>query len=218
MNRQDLIKEYADYGFTVPEICAELNLEAWYVSSALHEDPPLRTEMPAKSISKIYYPQYAHATDKTIDFYELLHKHGTLKLNRYIRVFGIKAGARVLGCDPQSVFALKMHYGYHKPLPGNALELSLYFPEDIRRQVDERDQRTCVRCGKQPSNADIRYHKISHPGPVDLDNCATLCKRCRSRHVNGIVIRQRKRFKDMRFEGFLKWIQNVTPYRVRALL
>ena len=36
MNRQDLIKEYADYGFTVPEICAELNLEAWFVYSALH--------------------------------------------------------------------------------------------------------------------------------------------------------------------------------------
>ena len=206
MNRQDLIKEYADYGFTVPEICAELNLEAWFVNSALHEDPPMRTESPAKSISTIYYPQHAHATDKTIELYELLHEHGSRKINRYWKVYGLNAASQVLDCDPQTLLALKMHYGYHRPLPGNAIELALYFPEEVRRQVDKRDDRTCVRCGKQPSDADIRYHKISHPGPVDLDNCATLCKRCRSRHVNPLVVNNRKLFKDMRFDGFLKWI------------
>ncbi len=211
MNRQDLIKEYADYGLTVPEICDELNLEAWFVNSALEEYPLLRTETPAKSISKRYYPQYAHATDKTIEFYELIHKHGSRKINRYWRVYGLSAAAQVLDCDPQTLFALKMHYGYHRPLPGIAMELALYFPKEVRTQVDVRDHRTCVRCHKKVSDVDIRYHKISHPGPVDVDNCATLCKRCRSRHVNPNVVKNRKLFKDMRFEGFLKWIRNVTP-------
>lgn len=207
MNRQILIKEYADYGFTIPEICSELNLDEWFVNSALHEDPPMRTEMPAKSTSKIYHPQLAHATDKTIGFYELLHVHGTRKINRYWNVYGMSAAAKVLGCDPQTLFALKIHFGYHKPLPGNALELSLYFPEEVRRQVDERDNRMCVRCHKMPSDVEIRYHKISHPCPVDVSNCATLCKRCRSRHVNPFVVKNRKLFKELRFEDFGQWVQ-----------
>ena len=211
MNRQDLIKEYADYGLTEAEIAEELNIDPLLVNSALMVYPPLRTETPAKSISKRYYPQHAHATDKTIELYELLHEHGSRKINRYWKVYGLSAAAQVLDCDSQTLFALKMHYGYHRPLPGNALELALYFPEEVRRQVDERDQRICVRCHKKVPDVDIRYHKISHPGPVDLENCATLCKRCRSRHVNPYVVKNRKLFKDMRFEGFLKWIRDVTP-------
>jgi len=211
MNRQVLIKEYADYGFTEEEIAKELNIDLLLVNSALMTYPPLRTETPAKSISARYYPQYAHATDKTIEFYELLHKHGPRKLNRYIKVFGFEAAAYVLKCEPRPLFALKMHYGYHRPLPGNAEELSLYFPEEVRRQVDGRDNRTCVRCSKQASDTDIRYHKISHPGPVDADNCATLCKRCRSRHVNPMVVKNRKMFKAMRFEGFLEWLGVTSP-------
>jgi len=204
MNRQILIKEYADYGFTVPEICEELDLEEWFVISALDEDPLCRTEVPAKSISKIYYPQYAHATDKTIDLYELLYRHGTRKINRYYNVYKLKAAAHVLKCDPRTLFALKIHFRYERSLPGNAMDLCLYFPEEIRRQVDERDKRTCVRCHRRVTDNDLRYHKISHPGPVDaVDNCATLCKRCRSRHVNRKVIDNRKLFKDMRFDGFV---------------
>jgi len=89
-------------------------------------------------------------------------------------------------------------------LPGHAMDLCLYFPEDIRRMVDQRDKRTCVRCHRHISDGDIRYHKISHPGPVDdVDNCATLCKRCRSRYVNRKVIGNRKLFKDMRYDGFV---------------
>jgi hypothetical protein len=203
MNRQILIKEYADYGFTVPEICTELNLEDWFVISALHEDPPCRTEVPAKSISKIYFPQYAHATDRTIDFYELLYKHGPRKINRYWKAYGLTPSAQVLRCDSKTLFALKIHFGYERPLPGNAMDLCLYFPEEIRRQVDGRDHRACVRCHKHVSDRDIRYHKISHPGPVDVYNCATLCKRCRSRYVNPYVLKNRKLFKDMRFGEFL---------------
>ena len=206
MNRQDLIKEYADYGFTEAEIAAELNIDLLLVNSALMTYPPLRTETPAKSVSARYYPQYAHATDKTIELYELLHKHGPRKLNRYIKVFGFEAAAQVLDCDPKPLFALKIHYGYHRPLPGTAEELSLYFPEEIRRKVDHRDQRTCVRCGKKASDTEIRYHKISHPGPVELENCATLCKRCRSRHVNPKLVKNRKLFKTMRFDGFLELV------------
>ncbi len=206
MNRQDLIKEYADYGFTESEIAEELNIDPILVNSALMQYPPLRTETPAKSISARYHPQYAHATDKTIEFYELLCEYGPRKINRYWKVYGLSAAAKVLDCDPQTLFALKIHYGYHRPLPGNALELALYFPEEVRKQVDERDQRVCVRCNKAASDDDIRYHKISHPGPVNMDNCATLCKRCRSKHVNPFVVKNRKMFKDMRFLGFLEWV------------
>jgi hypothetical protein len=215
MNRQVLIKEYADYGFTVPEICDELNLEEWFVNSAMYEDPPCRTEIPAKSISKIYYPQYAHATDKTIAFYELIHEHGSRKINRYWRVYGLSAAAQVLECDPRTLFSLKIHFGYERPLPGDALDLCLYFPEEVRRQVDDRDQRTCVRCHKKASDADIRYHKISHPGPVSKDNCATLCKRCRSRHVNPFVVRNRKMFKEMRFDEFVTCVKVNAPFIMR---
>jgi len=144
MNRQVLIKEYADYGFTEEEIAKELNIDLLLVNSALMTSPPVRTEIPAKNISKRYYPQYAHATDKSIEFYEILHEHGPRKLNRYIKVYGFEAAAYVLKCEPRPLFALKMHYGYHRPLPGNAEELSLYFPEEVRREVDERDKRTCL--------------------------------------------------------------------------
>jgi len=215
MNRQILIKEYADYGFTVEEICKELNLWPELVKSALEPSPPVRTEIPAKSISRRYFPQYAHATDKSIEFYELLYKYGPRKLNRWLKVYGQTDCAEYINCDPSVLFSLKIHFGYHRSIPGNALELCTYFPEEVRRQVDERDHRICVRCHRHVSNRDIRYHKISHPGPVEPDNCATLCRKCRSTQINRRVIVNRKDFKTMRFDEFCKWIEGVTPFRAR---
>ena len=48
-NRQDLIKECRDYGFSIKEIADYLDIEEWFVKSALVKSPTPRTEIPAKS-------------------------------------------------------------------------------------------------------------------------------------------------------------------------
>ena len=211
-NRQELIIECADYGLSTKEISDHLNIEEWLVRSALVKSPTPRTEIPAKSTSKTYYPQFAHSTEKTIEFYEVLYEHGSQKLNGLIKKLGPKLAAEFIGARCNTMHALKIHFGYDDPIPGNALELCLYFPEKVRREVDVRDDHTCARCDRVTDVARIRYHKIYHPGPVSVDNCATLCKYCRSTRINKYLKHNPKMFDGLTHEEFVDWIKDNAPF------
>ena len=211
-NRQELVIECADYGLSIPEICEHLSLDEWFVKSALMKSPPLRTETPAKSVSTTYLPQYAHSKDKTVQFYEVLYEHGPQKLNKLIKKLGPKLTGEFLGAKRNTIHALKIHFGYHKPLPANALELCLYFPETVRREVDSRDNLKCARCDRETDDKNRRYHKISHPNPVTADNCVTLCKYCRTTRINKLLKYDPKMFDGMTHADFIAWIKENVPF------
>ena len=211
-NRQELIIECADYGLSTKEISDHLNIEEWLVKSALVKSPTPRTEIPAMSTSKTYYPQYAHSTDKTIEFYEVLYEHGASKINRLIKRWGPKSTADFLGIRWNVLHSLKIHFGYEDPLPANALELCLYFPEEIRRDVDTRDNLKCARCDRETDDKNRRYHKISHPNPVTADNCVTLCKYCRTTRINKLLKFDPKMFNGMLHDDFKVWVKEHTPF------
>lgn len=210
LNRQDRIKEYYDYDFTTEEIAEELNLEVWFVEEALKPSPIPRTEQPARSRLRIYNGKKggrSHPRDRTILSYELLYKYGPNRLNTYLRKYGLHPAARVMGIPWQWLYTLKVYFGYHNKLPVDALDRITYFSEEIRRQVDERDKRTCIRCSVATTSDTIRYHKINHPGAMAANNCATLCSKCRSRALNYYHGKQ-SIFKGIDFKGFCNWISN----------
>lgn len=209
MNRQDLIKDYVDYGFSAKDIAEELGIDEVLVKSALIEQKPLRTETPASSIKAIYKDTTykTHATDKTMPMYELLYEYGPKELNRMIKNWGLKPTAEYLKVKWSILYSLKVHFGYHEPLPMDALHRITYFSDEIRKSVDERDNRECIRCERHIEKKNIRYHKISHPGPMCIDNCATLCQYCRHRTLKHIYDNYRT-FYRMRYNDFRAWIHN----------
>lgn len=215
MNRQDLIKEYSSYGFTAEQISKELDIPLYLVKSALMVYPKSTTEIKAKSLryeSHIYDKR--QATDRDRPLYELLYRVKPRKLNKMIKKMGTIITAKMLGCKRNDIIALKYHFGYYERIPGDALEKICYFSTDLRRKVDERDHRTCVRCHHPIAGDKIRYHKISHPGPMTVDNCATLCLNCRATKVLKEYDRDIHQFDGMGLEEFKEWIEERVPYEI----
>lgn len=214
MNRQDLIKQYENYGFTAKQISDELDIPLYLVNSALMVYPKPTTEIKAKSLRyKSHIYDKRQATDRDRPMYELLYRVKPRKLNKMIKKLGSIMTAQMLGCKRNDIIALKYHFGYHEHIPGDALERICYFSADLRKQVDERDHRTCVRCHHHIEDDKIRYHKISHPGPMTVDNCATLCLNCRSAKILKEYDQNIHQFEGMRFEEFLEWIKGKVPYK-----
>jgi len=54
MNKQDLILQYADYGFSPEETSKDLDIDIILVKSALFVTPIPNSEKPAKSRLRIY--------------------------------------------------------------------------------------------------------------------------------------------------------------------
>jgi len=186
MNKQDLVKEYYDYGMAVQDIAKELNMPLGLVNSALETPKLKQTEKPAQGLNQyIVSRDYKiHAVDREMPMYELLYEYGPIELNRMLNKLGIKYTCMCLGVHKHVIIALKYHFGYHEDLPKEALNRISYFSTKLRREVDKRDDRCCIRCGRHmPDIKKIRYHKISHPGPMTVDNCATLCVYCRSERI-----------------------------------
>lgn len=213
MNRQNLIKEYDSYGFTAEQISEELNISLDLVKSALMVYPKPTTEIKAKSLRyKTHIYDKRQATDRDRPMYELLYRVKPRKLNKIIKKMGSVKAAQMLGCKRNDIIALKYHFGYHEHIPGDALERICYFSTDLRRKIDERDDRTCVRCKRQVSNDKIRYHKISHPGPMTVDNCATLCLNCRATKILKEYDKDIHQFDGMGFEEFVEWVEENVGY------
>jgi len=215
MNRQDRIKEYYDYNFTTEEIAEELGIEVWFVEEALKPSPIPRTEQPARSRLRIYNGKKggrSHPRDRTIPSYELLYKYGPNRLNTYMKKYGLVPAGRVLNIPWQRLYTLKVYFGYHNKLPGDAISRITYFSEEIRRQVDERDKRVCIRCGVATTTEAIRYHKINHPGSMEVDNCATLCDKCRIRAYKYYAVKQ-SIFKGYGVEDFRVWVVENDPVK-----
>ena len=214
MNRQILIKEYADYSFTPEQISQELDIPLELVKSALFVYPKTTTEIKAKSLRyKSHIYDKRQATDRDRPMYELLYRNKPRRLNKMIKKMGTIVTAQILGCTRNDIVALKYHFGYYERIPGDALNKICYFSNTLRRKVDERDYRTCVRC-KRPVNYDkIRYHKISHPGPMTVDNCATLCLNCRSTKILKEYDKDIHQFDGIGFEGFVGWIEEKVSYK-----
>jgi len=215
LNRQDRIREYREYDFTTEEIADELNVEVWFVEEALKPSTIPRTEQPAKSRLRIYNGKgggRSHPRDVTIHSYELLYKYGPNRLNTYMKKYGLLPAGRVLNIPWQWLYSLKIHFGYHNKLPQDALDRITYFSEKLRREVDERDNHICIRCGTATTADTIRYHKISHPAPMTADNCATLCDKCRIRSYKYYADKQ-SIFKGYGVVDFSDWIVENDPVK-----
>lgn len=216
MNRQDLIKQYHEYGLKPEEISEELGIPSFLVKSALVKPKRPITEKKAKTL-RYSRPRYdkERATDRTWNLYEILYKHGPRRINKVLAKTGFDLAAEILECEKKDLIALKLHFGYHKPLPGDAMQKITYFSEKLRRKVDNRDNRTCIRCGKKIDKKNIRYHKIYHPGPMKVDNCATLCLYCRSFRILKHYDAYPDMFDDMSFKEFKEWIHKNDPFHHR---
>ena len=216
MNRQDLIKEYKEYGFSEAEISAELGIPLFLIKSALVKDKPSRTDIKAKSLryKNVAYDKM-QANDRTLALYELLYEYHPLELNKLLKNMGANFTAKYTGYTVNDIIALKMHFGYKGSIPKDALHKICYFSEKIRREVDKRDNRQCIRCNKDLTVKSIRYHKISHPDEMVADNCATLCLYCRSHRILKHYDHDRERFMGMRYEEFKTWIADNDPFHHR---
>jgi hypothetical protein len=214
VNKQQKIKEYFDYGFTPEQIAKEMDLPIFLVNTALKGWKKPIIAHPAKSIThKKHFYDWRQGMDREMPMYEMLYEYGALKINKYVRVYGIINAAELMRYDRKYIWALKKHFGYYNSIPKNALEKINYFSTAIKREVDARDGRKCVRCGKDCSYEQIRYHKISHPGPMNANNCATVCKICRTWRIRKHYDLNPEIFKDMDYAGFVEWIrQNDPPY------
>lgn len=87
-------------------------------------------------------------------------------------------------------------------MPANAIDRLFYFSNDLRRQVDERDGRRCIVNQSDLTQKRIRYHKISIPGPMTVDNCATICYRHRGEKVLKILENKPETFRGMNYKQF----------------
>lgn len=213
MNKQDLIKEYKDYGFSEVEISNELDIPLAIVKSALAKSPKVSTERIPRHNSK--NNTKFHGTDKEVPMFEALYKYTPLEINKMIRLWGLTYTAKYMGITKSDIIALKYHFGYHKPIPMNARQIITYFPHDVRVEVDKRDGRVCQRCNKELDKANLRYHKISHPGNNELNNCITLCKYCRSSRIYKHMKAQEDIFDDMDYNSLKAWISEHDPFIVR---
>lgn len=207
MNNQIKIKQYDDYGFTPEEISKELDLNLWFIELALEPSKLPRTY----KANLRGYKAKAHPTNHNIAIYELLFKHGPKKINRFWKKYGIQEAAKQLNTTLGILYALKQHFGYHQRIPKNALDIIKYWPEQLRREVDKRDDRKCVRCiaGKSRNlrkyvlkEHEIRYFKIDVHGKLDIPNCATLCRWCYSNWA--LITRGLRAFKNINIETIHK--------------
>lgn len=214
-NRQEMIIEYKDYGYSDTKIAKELDIDIMMVKSALMEYGPPITEFQAKSLKEIYKGSswVSHARDKHMGSYEMLYKYGAKDLNKYMKRYGIRPTAEFLREDPNHLISLKIHFGYYNNIPGDAIQRITYFSHDIRKEVDKRDSRECIRCSKSLNTDTIRYHKITHPGSMNMDNCATLCDYCRQFRIIKHIKAHNRVFYGMSFDKFSAWIQTNDPAR-----
>ncbi|MBC8551465.1 MAG: hypothetical protein H8D23_17610 [Candidatus Brocadiales bacterium] len=211
MNKQDLVKEYKDYGYSAQEIAQELNMPISLVNSALEGYKLPTTSYKAKETYKTYANDKTfrtRANDKTLPMYEVLYEYGPKDINRMVSTWGLTMTAKFTGYTKNNLIALKYHYGYHNHIPMDALDKTTYFSEAIRREVDARDDRHCIRCTHPLGIKDIRYHKITHPAPMSVNVCATLCKYCRSTKI----LPNYEVFDGMRYEEFKEWVLTNDPY------
>jgi len=210
-----MIREYEDYGYSVEDIAKELNIPLNLVKSALERNKQGNTAYQAKSNYKDYANDNTfktRATDKTMPMYEMLHEHGPAAINRLITKYGLTYAAKWMRYTKGQLISLKYHYGYHNPIPGDALAKVTYFSEAVRREVDERDSRQCVRCSYDLGVKDIRYHKVSHPALCTADNCITLCLYCRSTRV----LPNYEVFNGMNYTTMSTWIHKHDAFKPKS--
>lgn len=212
-NRQDMIKEYKDYGYSNTKIAEVLDIDIIMVNSALMEYNRPITERETQSLKRLYKGSdwKSHARDKHMGSYEVLYKYGAQHLNKIIKRYGLRPAADWLHIRQNDLISLKIHFGYYNNIPGDAIERITYFSHDIRKEVDERDKRACIRCRKALDAESIRYHKITHPGAMTMANCATLCDYCREGRVIKHIKAHNRVFYGMTFENFRTWIHDNDP-------
>lgn len=188
MNIQDRIKEMNEYGFTQEEIAKELNIAEVMVKSALLADIPSVNDKRADSYQRIHKNSIVrhYAIDKEMLMYEILYEHGYAKLNKYLKTYDTTATAVLLNVPHQAVYSLKRYFGYHEKIPPDAIERITYWSNDLRAEAKELYDSTCIRCDKKLDTNTIRFHKINHPGPMNMDNCAVMCNYCRKRMISHI--------------------------------
>jgi hypothetical protein len=152
-----------------------------------------------------------YATDVDRPHFEVLYKYGPQELNRMIRHWGLKYTAIYVGLSLSQLCGLKEHFGRHRQFPSDSIEKLAYFSKELRKKVDERDNKKCQRCGRKTDRKNRRYHKIYHPGPMTIDNCITLCYICRKYRIlkHGGINGQK--FKGMTYDELKKWIQENDP-------
>ena len=220
----DNVKELVDYDYTLEEakqelygraseniieICYERLQEMKLQKERIERNIGKADRTPGKQNPKM------HSRDMNIPFWELLYREGRDEINTIIKTFGTSLAAKYFRVDRKVILALRQHFNYQL-VPGDWKKHCTYIPEEVRRSVDKRDNRRCIRCnGKLNSEAGrfkakcIHYHKINHPGPLNRSNVATLCSICRRR------IRSQNKGKDtfegMQFKDFKKWIEDNDP-------
>lgn len=216
-NKQEIIREYDDYGYNHAQIAEMMNVDAVFVKSALMRNTKLSTYSPAVSRLRAYGTKgwKMHATDRNMELYEILYAYGPKDINRRVMKYGLRAAADWYRVSQSAMIGLKMHFGFHRPLPMDALSRISYFSIDLRKQIDERDNRTCQRCLRLQSKRSIRYHKIAHPGEMTVDNCITLCEHCRNNRIIKHCKADYTRFLIMGFDEFKAWIHEHDPFTHR---
>lgn len=195
MNKQDLILEYIEYGFSQEDIAKKLDTTLILVKSALS---PNNSKIQAPAKSRIWRT-CVHRDNRTIRLYELLYKYGPTRINYLIRKRGVALAALELNVTMAELCTLKVHFGYHRPLPLDAINRSPYFSDIVRKKIYERDRGHCVRCNGVKNV--WYYHKIYHPGPNDLDNAATMCRACFIR-INRYYKQKKSMFKNLNTNQF----------------
>lgn len=220
--RQDLIREYYEYGYTIDQIVEELNMAETYVKMALFQRKYNNyMYIPGQRARALYTKKnhYVICTVRRVAMYEFLYKFGIKEINRRIAMFGIRPAAHYLRVPINEIVALRKHFGYNNDrIPPDSMEYLTYFSENLREGphgIDERDERICQKCGKDMNNRvkEIRYHKISHPGPMIVDNAITICHWCRRKYAMPITTDEPRMLMGMRFQEFKELISNDTKKR-----
>jgi len=217
MNKQELIKEYRDYGYSEAEISDMLDIEPLLVKDALIKDNYVHGEHRAKGIGGLYTRKSfkSYATDRDHPAHETLHKYGPLELNKMINRMGMLWTSKYIGVAYTYIIQLKKYFGAAHPLPGNALELTSYFPTNVRMDIDKRDNRECQRCMRPTTQDSIRYHKIAHPALCSISNCITLCTNCRSNRILKHIRNDNDLYQDMDYDSMRAWIHEHDPFHPR---
>jgi hypothetical protein len=171
-NRQEIINNYKEYGYTDEEISSELEIPVALVKEA--------TTKKRRFVAERFSNYGANSVIRP--YFELLFEHGPKKINEVFKEHGFVKAAKILGVghDTDILLKLKIHYNYLKPIPHDALITTQYVPEALRVDIDARDGKICQICGKPTTENSIRYHKIRRYGRVTVDNVITLCNQCRS--------------------------------------
>ena len=205
MNKQDQIQEMMDYGYSESEAAERLSVEKSFVTSATEGNPQyMATTGRDFVLSTVYsYP------DKTMDQYELLHRYGAEMINSSMKIVGIRPFAAFAQVDIKTVYKLKVHFGYHKPIPHNALNRIAYFNDKQRENIKTRDKGLCVRCNHEAT----RFYKIDKRSKVEIDNCAMLCNYCTWYRMSKHTKKNKDVFKNMRHTKFKQWIKLNDPYK-----